>query len=293
VYENASQSDNASLVDRLVAVLRARPSGLFTDIDGTISVIAARPEAACVLPQARRALVGLRDVLDVVGVVTGRSVGDAYRMVGIDGLAYIGNHGMEVWRDGAAELVPEVRPWAPRLAEVLAVVREQLAAEPRATQDGVLIEDKRASASIHYRLTVDPVRTRLRLLQLLERAAGTSGLRIEEGRMVINLLPPLAITKGSAVTWLARDRVLRGLVYLGDDNTDAHAFAALRVLSESARVRTLAIGVVGHETPTSVRELADASLPSATAVAELLLRVLDRLKTGATMEPGVPISGSG
>jgi trehalose-6-phosphatase len=68
------------------------------------------------------------------------------------------------------------------------------------------------------------------------------------------------------------------VVYIGDDETDAHAFRALQLLRKSGEVRTLGIAVIGPETPPSVRQLADASLPSVNAVADLLDRVAEALK---------------
>jgi trehalose 6-phosphate phosphatase len=127
------------------------------------------------------------------------------------------------------------------------------------------------------------------LLDMLARRALTSGLRIEEGRMVINLLPPLTMTKGSAVTWLVRQHRLRRVVYLGDDATDAHAFRALKVLEQQdGEIKTLSIGVVGPETPASIRQLADAGLPSVDAVAELLCQVFEQRRASATMTPRAP-----
>ena len=104
--------------------------------------------------------------------------------------------------------------------------------------------------------------------------------------MVINLLPPLTVTKGSAVAWLAREYALERLVYVGDDVTDAHAFRALRTLRDRQGIETLAIGVVGPETPTSVRQLADLSVPTVDGVADILCGLLERLRTGDSMTRG-------
>jgi trehalose 6-phosphate phosphatase len=106
---------------------------------------------------------------------------------------------------------------------------------------------------------------------------------------VLNLLPPLTVTKGSAVRALAREHQLEAIVYLGDDLTDAHAFSELARLRERGEANTLSIGVVGPETPPRVRQLADASVPSVACVASLLCTVATRL-TGAsgTMGEGVP-----
>ncbi|HEX8968301.1 MAG TPA: trehalose-phosphatase, partial [Chloroflexota bacterium] len=133
-----------------------------------------------------------------------------------------------------------------------------------------------------YRLAADPPRARHRLLDILAEPVRANGLRIEDGRMVINLLPPLTVTKGSVVSWLVHEHHLSAIVYLGDDTTDAHAFQELNSLRDAGRVRTLGIAVVGPETPAGVRELADATLPSVAAVADLLADVAGRLTTRAT-----------
>ena len=281
VYESEFDADN--LVRRIGDLLATGRAGLVTDIDGTVAPIEALPEQARVLPLAREALAGLRQYVDVVAVVTGRSALDGQRMVGVDGLTYIGNHGLEVLTNEGPQLHAETRPWIARIARALEAVRQH------AQESGVIVEDKGATGSIHYRLATQPEHTRTRILEVLARDAVTSGLRVEEGRMVINLLPPLTVTKGSAVTWLAREHNLERIVYFGDDVTDAHAFKALRVLREKDALLTLGVGVISRETPPSVKQLADASVPSVEAVADVLQRVLGVLKTSDTMETKVPI----
>jgi len=269
-----------ALVERIGQVLgHQRRGGLVTDVDGTISPIVEQPELAAVLPQARAALAGLAARLALVAVVSGRAAADARRLVGLDGLLYVGNHGLEV--DG--EVVAEARPWVARLGGVLETLAGELAGQP-----GVHIENKGITGSIHYRLAPDTAAARARILELVGRRALTSGLRVEEGRMVVNLLPPLRVSKGSAVRWLANTYQLDGLVYLGDDLTDAYAFETLRALRADGQVRTLSVGVVGPETPARVRQLADASVPSAEAVAVLLDALLEWLQASATMEAGAP-----
>jgi trehalose 6-phosphate phosphatase len=279
VYESVSQGNNAAGVAQdVVTLLGGGRAGLVTDIDGTISPIVARPEEAVVLPRAREALARLRDALVLVAVVSGRAAAEARAMVDVDGLIYIGNHGLEIWSERGPELVAEARPWVPRLAAVLEEVKRNFAGP------GVLVENKGVTASLHYRMAPEPDRARRQLLEILARRAVTSGLRVEEGRMVINLLPPLTVTKGSAVTRLVREHNLSRLVYLGDDITDAHAFRALSVLRQNGNVRTLGIAVVGADTPPSVRQLADRCVGSVPAVADLLEQAADGLQSSATME---------
>jgi trehalose 6-phosphate phosphatase len=272
VYESASRGDNGSLTHDVVELLARGRAGLVTDVDGTISPIVAAPEDAYVLPDARQALRVLNGVLTLVAIVSGRTAAEARRMVGVDGLTYVGNHGFEVWSSGGAEVVPAAQPWVPRVAAVLEEIQAQI------RQPGILIENKGATASLHYRRAPDPNRAERELLEILTQTALPLGLRFEPGRMVFNLLPPLRISKGSAISWLAAEHRLDRLVYIGDDETDAHAFRALHVLRQSGEVRTLSIGVVTAEAPLSVRQLADATVSSVSAVADLLCRVAEGLR---------------
>jgi trehalose 6-phosphate phosphatase len=271
VYENGRR-----LVERAVQVLSRRPSGLFSDIDGTISPIVERSEDACVEPRARAALDGLAQRLDLVAVVTGRNAADARRMLGLDNVVYVGNHGLEI--DG--DVVPEARPWVARLQDTLNELQVEL------TQPGVHIENKGVTASIHYREAQDYAAARTAILAALAPSASSTALRVEEGRLVFNILPPLDVNKGSAVTWLAREHALRGVAFIGDDVTDSHAFRALTKLREGTSIETLSIAVVSAETPASVRQAADATLPNVNAVADLMCSILERLQAGGRMDAG-------
>ncbi|MEA2642691.1 MAG: trehalose 6-phosphate phosphatase, partial [Chloroflexota bacterium] len=88
--------------------LAHRPAGLITDVDGTISAIVSRPEDAAVLPGAAAALQVLVGRLDYLGVLSGRSPDVARVMVAVDGIDYIGLHGMAHWTPEGVLLHPEV-----------------------------------------------------------------------------------------------------------------------------------------------------------------------------------------
>jgi len=281
VYESDSRSDNSELVAQVTELLSTSRAGVITDVDGTIAPIVTNPADAYVLPAAREALSMLRTQITLVAVVSGRQVTDAQAMVGVDGITYIGNHGLEVLTPTGPEVTPEARPWVPRLAHVVEQIERQV------TTPGVKVENKGVTASLHYRTTAEPDKARRELLEILAKSALTSGLRLEEGRMVLNLLPPLTVTKGSAVSWLAKAHQLDALVYLGDDVTDAHAFRALKNMRETSQMRTLSIGVVGPETPLHVRQLADLAVASVQEVADLLCAIANALRAGGTMDSGV------
>src|SRR5829696_895410 len=175
------------------ATLSERPSGLLTDIDGTISLIAPTPEAASVGDEAKKALARLSARIDVVGVVTGRSAPDAEFMVGIPAMHYIGNHGLEARTNGATTINSDAAVVSGEIAAALAAV--ELVASCNGIQDGIIYENKGVTGSIHYRLASDQEAAHRELLRLAVAEATARGLKVTEGRMVIELRPKLAINK--------------------------------------------------------------------------------------------------
>lgn len=250
--------------ERLSAVLEQRPCGLITDIDGTISPIAPTPDAAYVTPTARQHLERLAGQLDLVAAVSGRAAADAARMVGLPQLIYIGNHGMDVWRNGVGQPLPVAAPFAAAIAGVL---RE---AQTNIHIPGVLWENKGVTASVHYRQTADPHAAQTELGAVLGALAAANGLRLTGGRLVWEIRPPLQIDKGVAVRNLVEEYRLRGAFFCGDDRTDADAFMALHDLRAAGTCATLAIGVLSADTPAVVRETADLLVNGVAGVVEVL-----------------------
>lgn len=259
---------------RLAAVLSHRPSGLITDIDGTISAIAPTPEAARVSASVSDCLRELCARLDLVAAISGRAAVDARRMVGVAEMTYIGNHGLEVWQDGKTRVLPVVQPYVPWIAEALAVVRQ-------ATRDikGIIYEDKGATASVHYRLAEQPEKAREAILAALAGLPRARDLRVTEGRMVVELRPPLAVNKGTALVSLLDQYSLAGAIYLGDDTTDVDAFRALHEWAQVPGRWALAVGVMADETPEAVRREADLTVAGVPAVEGLLRNLVDILRS--------------
>ena len=85
----------------VLAELRSEPelAAIFLDVDGVLAPIVARPEDARVPDETRRELERLRDVYGLVACVSGRMGADAARVVGVDGLVFAGEHGLELAPD--------------------------------------------------------------------------------------------------------------------------------------------------------------------------------------------------
>ncbi len=93
---------------RLLAPLRADPSrtAILTDVDGTLAPIVERPEQAAVPEAAPSALAELSERFGLVGCISGRRAKEARRLVGVDGIAYAGNHGLELLLPGRGGAAP-------------------------------------------------------------------------------------------------------------------------------------------------------------------------------------------
>jgi trehalose 6-phosphate phosphatase len=261
---------------RVLEVLRLQPAGLFTDIDGTISAIAATPSEAVVTSEAREALRRLAGRLAVVGAVTGRAADDGVAMIGIPDLLVVGNHGMEWLHKGKRWVHPAADANRGALSSALIEIGEAVTAAGIA--EGIVLEDKRLSASIHYRLAADPLVARDVILAAAEAAAERHGLNITEGRFVVEVRPRVVINKGTAIIKLVREHALNGVVYFGDDITDVDAFVAIRTLRDSGAVAAESVAVLSAETHPSVSSMADVTVTGVTACIELLTSLAEALE---------------
>ena len=205
-------------------------------------------------PQTVDVLRRLSRALDVVAVVSGRSVSELRSMIQVEGLTYVGNHGLEWWEDGEAIVAPEARPFLPGVAATMRCLRERL------DLPGLLVEEKGVTGSIHFRLSPDPREARQAILHALAECPPAHGLRISEGRKVFDLLPPVMASKGTAVRQLVRSHHLRGVLYLGDDSTDLDAFRELRNLRTAGICDSLLVAVASPEAPEELLAQADCQL---------------------------------
>lgn len=242
-----------------------RPAGLVTDLDGTISPIAPTPTEATVTAGCREALSALSGRLDLLAVLTGRAPEEARALVSVDGVEYLGVHGLVRWTTQGLQVHPDARPFLQIVAGVAADLRERL------RLPGVIVEEKGPAVAVHYRQSGQPSDVRRMLIAELGKLAEAGGLELVEGRMVVELRPPAPFGKGWCIQDLVRDRRLASLVYLGDDRTDIDAFQALRSWRQGAAARRgVALAVRSPEMPPDLAAGADYVLDGVPAVESLL-----------------------
>jgi trehalose 6-phosphate phosphatase len=226
--------------------LRREPSraAILTDVDGTLAPIVSRAEDARVPEQARAALTALSERFGLVGCVSGRRAQDARRLVGLDGIAYAGNHGLELLLPGEDEPRSD-----PSLSGEGTAASEFLDAIDRAAlaEVGLRREDKGPIQALHWRGAVDEGLAE-RQARKLARAGAEAGLEPHWGRRVLELRPPGARGKDAAVTALLAGRGLAHATYAGDDRTDLDAFRRLREMREAGELSSVVrVGVLSPE----------------------------------------------
>jgi trehalose 6-phosphate phosphatase len=198
----------------LVALARyVAPDTLFAfDLDGTLAPIVDDFSAARIADPVRATLKRLAE-LAKVAVITGRSRKDALAILGMEPHLVVGNHGAE-WPAGPER---RIRPFV----HCCTGWRDQLKRELQGIQ-GVEIEFKGESLSIHYRKAIDQGNARSRIDAAIEKL--TPGPKIIGGKFVVNLLPMEAYTKGEALMAVMASFGLERAVYFGDDVTDEEVF---------------------------------------------------------------------
>ncbi len=270
-------ADISEALERILTVLDTAPSALLTDFDGTLSPIAPVPEAAFLHPDIARVLPSLNERLSMLSVVTGRATADVAQKVGLPDILYVGNHGLEWSENGVYVAHPAGVEAEQGVSQTLAEIEQDLRLQA-IDLTGLLFENKRLSASIHYRLMEQPLQFEAILLPIAERRAAEHGLRLSGGKMTLELRPTSSISKGTAVERIVHDRGLHGAIFLGDDVTDVDAFRVIRRLrTEHVLMTGLAIGVLSSDTHPSVIAESDLMLESVDEVAALFVALADRL----------------
>ena len=232
----------------LLEHLTAAPEqgALFLDFDGVLAPIVARPDDAYPPEETRDELRRLTERYALVAVVSGRAGDDVRARVGVDGIVYVGSHGLELDR--------QADRWRRQ-------IRDFASSAPWPGHD---IELKGLSVAFHFRDAADEAAA-VRDLEAIAETARDEGLVARFGRKVLEVLPPVGSNKGTAVRHLLEGAELSRALVAGDDTTDLDAFRAVEELEHKVRV-----AVLSEESPTLLGEHAEIVVNSTDEFLELL-----------------------
>lgn len=196
-------------------------AALFLDLDGTLAPIAERPELVRPDRERNALLKKLVRALDGrLAVVSGRQIDDVDRILQSSVMCVAGVHGLER-RDAKGELHIG-KPHA-QLERVYIALDMFARKHPE-----LLLEFKALSVALHYR---QAPHLGHQVLELARRLAWDTGMKLQEGRMVVELRSPGA-DKGVTVDSYMAEAPFLGAspVFIGDDVTDEDGFAAAKTL---------------------------------------------------------------
>ena len=241
----------AATSDALLEHVTAAPeeAAIFLDFDGVLAPIVDRPEDAYPPAETRAELERLVGLYGLVAVVSGRAGNVVRDRVAVDGIVYVGSHGLELDR--------QAERWRQQIADFAS-------AAPWPASE---IELKGLTVTFHYRHHEDE-RAAVLALEALAQTARDDGLVARFGRKLLEVLPPVGSNKGTAVLHLLQGAGLTRVLVAGDDTTDLDAFRAVEALEHKVRVAVLA-----EESPTLLSEHAELVLGSTEEFLELLRRL--------------------
>ncbi|CAD6999540.1 unnamed protein product [Ceratitis capitata] len=233
---------------------------LLLDYDGTLAPIAPHPDLATLSPEIKNVLFKLSNHSDVyVAVISGRNVDNVKRMVGIEGITYAGNHGLEILHpDGSKFVHPMPIEFEDKVSHLLKALQDSVC------RDGAWVENKGALLTFHYRET--PTELRPAMIEKARSLIIKYGFKATEANCALEARPPVQWNKGRASIYILRtsfgvdwsERIK--IIYVGDDLTDEDAMVALKGMARTFRVTSSDI----------VRTAADHRLPSTDSVYTLL-----------------------
>jgi trehalose 6-phosphate phosphatase len=248
-----------------LARLREAPEDatLLFDFDGTLSPVVDDPARATAPPEVRDLLGRLVESYGAVAVVSGRPVAFLARNLPPE-VVLSGLYGLEARVEGRPAAHPAVAEWAPRVEG--AADRLLGAAGPGGPIEGVVVEPKGVSITLHWR-------TRPELqdaaMAVARSVADAAGLEVRPAKMSAELHPPVAVDKGTAVLELLGGR--RRALFVGDDVGDLPALAALDALADAGGLDHLVtVAVGGPEAPPELRAAASHRIGSQSDVVHLL-----------------------
>lgn len=205
---------------------------LLLDFDGTLSEIAPRPEDAALRPDNAPLLTGLaRCPGCTVGVLSGRSLDDVSHRVGVSGLVYAGNHGLEIEGAGRRYQHPAAVAAIPAISQAADRLRSSLDGIP-----GALVENKTLSLTVHYRQTPEEHRDRVAQLfrDTVQPLVAASLCRVTTAKSALELRPLADWHKGRALELIRRRLAPQSFpIYIGDDVTDEDGYAAAQAAGGS------------------------------------------------------------
>ncbi len=205
------------------------PVYLMLDFDGTLANIRRDPDKAHLSVGAVRTLKAAARTPGIeLSVISGRSLKDIRKRVGIKRITYAGNHGLEIQGPG----IKFSATGAAEIKRTMSRIARELRKETRKIK-GTIIEHKGLTVSVHFRMVKSS--TEGDVEEVLKRVTtpyvAKKEIMITSGKKIWEVRPPVKWDKGKTALFLIKEKRKTAKkilpVYLGDDKTDEDAFKAI------------------------------------------------------------------
>jgi trehalose 6-phosphate phosphatase len=196
---------------------------LLLDFDGTLVEIAPLPDSVNLDRRIPAALEALRNSLGgALALVSGRPISFLDQILAPHQFDAAGLHGAQIRMAG------EIRSQSQVPGSMREATRELVRFAN--SQVGIIVEDKRISVAVHWRLAPHLQDEALALMRAIALRMGPE-VRLQEGKSVAELVPAGA-SKGGAIAWLMSQPPYAGRtpVFIGDDVTDEAGFEAVNAM---------------------------------------------------------------
>ncbi|MBU1113059.1 MAG: trehalose-phosphatase [Candidatus Omnitrophica bacterium] len=210
---------------------------VFLDYDGTLSPIVKNPKLARISPETKNILYQLsRNKTFIIGIVSGRSLRDIKKRVGLKTVVYAGNHGLELEYRGR-KVSPKL---STRFQPIFKKAKTKIKKALKSIK-GVIQEDKRLVLAVHYRKVAKS--DQKQVVAIFNRSVkpflSQKLFKTARGKKVLELKPNLKINKAAAIDFFQK-KFKKGkndlTVFIGDDITDEDVFKRLKPPDLAIRV---------------------------------------------------------
>ncbi|WP_343038078.1 trehalose-phosphatase [Arthrobacter wenxiniae] len=213
----------AEVRDAVVRVAQTARLLVAMDFDGTMSPLVSRAGDARPLPAAAAAFAALTALEGTTtALVSGRALASLRAVASPPARTLlVGSHGAEVWLGPGSPALSLSPTQAQALELARAAVQSAVDNYP-----GTVAEQKPAGVVLHYRLASERD-GQAAVQEVREGLTGRPGLFLSEGKMVLEISVVKA-DKGESLAMLRSTTGATAVVFVGDDVTDEHGFAALQ-----------------------------------------------------------------
>lgn len=209
------------------SIKKAAKMALFLDFDGTLSPLKPIPQQSKLPKQTKSILKKLASMKNLhLAIVSGRALSDVKARVGIEGIIYSGNHGME-WEYKGRCFTPDIPL---ETIKVLKTIKHEME-EVSQNYKGSLVENKTYSVAFHYRRVIRGKKLELEnvLHNRFSKYLQKHRVSLIMDKDAYDIKANTGWTKGEVVNGFKKLSLydMGKIIYIGDSKTDEDSFVKL------------------------------------------------------------------